>query len=98
MPPPPLRLLAAREQPPASTFDLQQNPIQYMISRFKNPIAHHQKEARVSECVVGERVLFFDPSSIGSCCFLLLVACLLGVSLVSRVSSVSELHIFISLV
>jgi len=31
-------------------------------------------------------VLFFVPSSIGSCCFLLLVACLLGVSLVSRVS------------
>jgi len=31
-------------------------------------------------------VLFFVPSSIGSCCFLLLVACLVGVSLVSRVS------------
>ena len=33
----------------------------------------------------GREVLFFVPSSIGSCCFLLLVACLLGVSLVSRV-------------
>jgi len=49
-------------------------------------------------------VLFFIvPSSIGSCCFLLLLvarcllACLLGVSLVSRVSCVRELHIFISL-
>jgi len=39
-------------------------------------------------------VLFLVPSSIGSCCFLLLVACLLGVSLVSRER---ELHIFISL-
>jgi len=55
---------------------------------------HHQEEARVSEGVVegGREVLFFDPSSIGSCCSLL--ACL--VSLVSRVSCVKELHIFIS--
>jgi len=41
---------------------------------------------------VREGVLFFVPSSIGSCCFLLLVACLLacllGVSLVTRVSCV----------
>jgi len=43
-------------------------------------------------------VLFFVPSSIGSCCFfLLLVACLLGVSLVSRVSCERESFISSSL-
>ena len=35
-------------------------------------------------------MLFFVPSSIGSCCFLLLVACLLGVSLSCLVSRVRE--------
>jgi len=67
--------------------------------RFKND-DEDQEEARVSEGVVGSgrEVLFFVPSSIGSCCFLLLVACLLGVSLVSRVSCERELHFFISLV
>jgi len=35
---------------------------------------------------VRREVLFFVPSSIGSCCFLLLVACLLAWCLVSRVS------------
>jgi len=40
-------------------------------------------------------VLFFVPSSIGSCCFLLLVACLLGVSLSCLVSRAraSYLHL-----
>jgi len=37
-------------------------------------------------------VLFFDPSSIGSCCFLLLFACLLGVSRVCV--RASYLHLF----
>ena len=36
-----------------------------------------------------EEVMFFVPSSIGSCCFLLLVACLLGVSLVSLVCCIT---------
>jgi len=58
----------------------------------------------VSEGVVegGREVLFFVPSSIGSCCFLLLVACLLAwclSCLVSRVSCLvreraSYLHLF----
>jgi len=40
-------------------------------------------------------VLFFVPSSIGSCCFLLLVACLLGVSLSCLVCErASYLHLF----
>jgi len=41
-------------------------------------------------------VLFFVPSSIGTCCFLLLVACLLGVSLASRVSCLVSRVSFIS--
>jgi len=68
--------------------------IGYSPSRINTLFRLSQEEARVSEGVVGggREVLFFVPSSIGSCCSLL-VACLLGVSRISRERS-SHLHLF----
>jgi len=52
--------------------------------------ASHRASASVRRgSCEGVEVLFFDPSSIGSCSFLLLVVCLLGVSLVSCLVCVS---------
>jgi len=66
------------------------------IGRGTQPIEHHHQEEEARVCELGGmgegEVLFFVPSSIGSCWFV--ARCLVGLSCL--VPRVCELHIFIS--